>query len=139
MLNPVALQGTEVISVAQFAEQLLEDRPVAIAAGGPELAFQMPLEVGLNVVVIEQRVVHIDEEHGRVGCDHKENSSKYRIRQPGASSHVHRSYGTGQGFAFRVSGPCCARPGDLIVSWVDRPDRITLLTSRYDLYVTGLV
>ena len=86
MLNPVALQGTEVIPVAQFAEQLLEDRPVAIAARGPELAFEMPLEVGLNVVVIEQRVVHIDEEHGRVGCDHKENSSKYRIRQPGASS-----------------------------------------------------
>ena len=65
VLDPIALQGAEVVAVAQIGEELLEDRPVAVAAGRPELAFEMASEIGLDAVVVEQRVVDIDQEDDR--------------------------------------------------------------------------
>ena len=67
MLDPIALQGPEVVAVAQLVEQLLEDRPVAIAAGRAEFAFEMTLQIGLDAVVVEQCVVDVDKEDGLVG------------------------------------------------------------------------
>jgi hypothetical protein len=41
VLDPIALQGSEVVAIAEFYEQLLENSPVAIAADGPEFAFEV--------------------------------------------------------------------------------------------------
>ena len=66
MLDPIALQGAEVVAVAQISEELLEDRPVAVPAGRPELTFEMASEIGLDAVIVQQRVVDIDQEDNRV-------------------------------------------------------------------------
>ena len=60
MLDPVALQGAEIIAIAQISEELFENRPVPVAAGRPELTFKMALEVILDTVVVEQCVVDVD-------------------------------------------------------------------------------
>ena len=70
MLDSITLQSPEVIPVAQLAKQLLEDCPVTVPTGRPELAFEMTPEIGLDAVVVQQRIVHIDEEDGLVRRDH---------------------------------------------------------------------
>ena len=52
MLDPIALQGPEVIAVAQLTKELLEDRPVTVAACRTELAFEMAPEIGLDAVIV---------------------------------------------------------------------------------------
>ena len=63
VLDPVALQGAEIIAIAQFGEQLLENRPVPVAAGSSELTFKVAFDVVLDTVIVEQRIVHIDEKN----------------------------------------------------------------------------
>jgi hypothetical protein len=59
----VVLQRAEVIGIAELGAQLLEDRPIALLPLMPDLAFEMALEVGANTVVVEQRVVDIEQEN----------------------------------------------------------------------------
>ena len=66
MLDPVALQSAEIIAVAQFGEQLLEDCPVPLAAGNSEFAIEVALDIVLNPVVIQQGIVHVDEKNDGV-------------------------------------------------------------------------
>jgi len=47
-LGAIALQRTEVIAIAQFGEQILQDRPVPVTAGRPKFAFQMTLQIQLG-------------------------------------------------------------------------------------------
>src|SRR5262244_3556500 len=63
VLDPVALQGAEIIAIAQLSKELFEDRPVAVAAGGPELTFKVAFEVALDTVIVEERVVHVNEKN----------------------------------------------------------------------------
>jgi hypothetical protein len=63
VLDPVALQGAEIIAVAQVSEELFENRPVSVAAGGPELTFKVALEIILNTVIVEECVVDIDQKN----------------------------------------------------------------------------
>ena len=67
VLDAIPLEGPEVVPVAQLGHQRLEDRPVPVPARRPELPLQMPPEVVLNPVVVQQRVVHVHQEHDRVG------------------------------------------------------------------------
>src|SRR5471030_2965719 len=60
------LQRAEVIDIAQFGAQRFEDVPVTRAAFGAELVFQPRAQVVLDTVVVEQRVVAIDQEHDAV-------------------------------------------------------------------------
>src|SRR4029077_598323 len=60
MLNPITLQSAEVIAIAQFFKEGLEDLPLTVPTSCAKLAFKMLLEVVLNVVVVEQCIVHID-------------------------------------------------------------------------------
>src|SRR4029077_11917248 len=60
VLDAVALQGAEIIAVAQLIEELFENRPVPVAAGRPELTLKVALEVILNAIVVQQRVVDVD-------------------------------------------------------------------------------
>src|ERR1700730_5228271 len=74
VLDPIALQGTEVIPVAQLGHQLFENCPIAVAARRSELALEMAFEIGLDAVVVEPSVVDIDKEDGLVWRDHRKHS-----------------------------------------------------------------
>ena len=61
-LDAVALQGAEVVGVAELGPQLLEDRPVVGAAVGADLGVEVPAQVLGDPIVVEQRVVDVEEE-----------------------------------------------------------------------------
>src|SRR2546425_6042977 len=64
--EPVALQRAQVIRVAQLGAQLFEDCPVPIPARRSELEGKMFPEVVLDEVVVEQRIVAVEEERDTV-------------------------------------------------------------------------
>src|SRR5271165_7287738 len=61
MFGAITLQRSEIISITRFVKKLFEYGPVTITARGPELALKVVPEIVLNVVVIQQCVVHIDQ------------------------------------------------------------------------------
>jgi hypothetical protein len=68
VLDAVALQRAEVVAVAELRHQVLEDRPVAVARAGAVFPLEVAPDVVLDEVVVEQRVVDVDEEDGGVGA-----------------------------------------------------------------------
>src|ERR1700758_2501690 len=62
VFDTVSLQSTEIVPIPQFSEQVLENCPVPIATGGTVPALEVGLDVGLDVVVVEKRIVDIDQE-----------------------------------------------------------------------------
>ena len=65
MLGSVALQGAQIISISELDEERLEDRPVPVARRRAELPLEMAPEVVLDAIVVQQRVVDVDEEDDR--------------------------------------------------------------------------
>src|SRR5438128_1628187 len=63
VLGPVALQRAEIVAIPELDEQRLEDRPVPVTRRGAELTLEMALEVVLNAIVVQQRVVDVDQEN----------------------------------------------------------------------------
>ena len=61
-VGAVALQRAEVVGVAELAAQRLELDPVAIGARDAELAHEVLAQVGDDAVVVEQRVVDVEQE-----------------------------------------------------------------------------
>ena len=57
------MQGTEVIGVSQFAAQLLEDFPVQRGAGFAKFAFEVCGQVFLDTVVVQERVIHVEQKY----------------------------------------------------------------------------
>jgi hypothetical protein len=77
ILQPGAapLQGAEVVGVAELSRQLGVDGPVAVARCRAEILLQARGEIGGEPVVVEQRVVDVEQEHhvvpgGGLGCGH---------------------------------------------------------------------
>src|SRR5689334_15555180 len=70
MLETVALQSSEVVAVAELVEQVLEYLPVAQARAAAVDLLQVFLEILLNRVVVDQRVVNIDEKDDRLSQRH---------------------------------------------------------------------
>ena len=66
VLDAVALEGAEIVAIAQLREQILQDPPIAIARGDAIGPLEMVLQVLLDAVVVEQRVVDVDEEDDRM-------------------------------------------------------------------------
>lgn len=56
----VTLKCAEIISIAQLGEELLENRPVPVSARCPEFTLEVALQVILDPVVVQQRVVDIN-------------------------------------------------------------------------------
>src|SRR3989442_13569273 len=71
MLHPIALQGTEIVRVAQLGSQLLEDGPVPLLPLASHLALEVSLEIGRDGIVVEQRVVDIEQEGNRIRSRHR--------------------------------------------------------------------
>src|ERR1700688_1941205 len=65
MFDSVTLQSAQIIAITQLFEEILEDLPIAVPTGCAELAFEMLSEILLNMVVVEQRIVHVDEKDHR--------------------------------------------------------------------------
>jgi hypothetical protein len=70
VIDAVLLQSAEVVGVADLGAQLFEQGPVALSAFRADVMFEMIAEVAGHGVVVEKRVVDIEEEgdgSGRVG------------------------------------------------------------------------
>ncbi len=74
---PPLLDGTEVVAVAELHEAPLLDRPVRGACVRPVLAVEVALEILADAVVVEERVVDVDEE-GRGRPAHRDILSQLR-------------------------------------------------------------
>ena len=66
-IGTVTLQGAQVVRVSQFVAQSLEDGPVAIRVRDAEFALEMLAQVGDDPVVVEKRVVNVEQEDERRG------------------------------------------------------------------------
>ena len=62
-IEPIALQCAEVVGIAEFDAQGLEDFPIAVGAGCAEFTHQVTAQVGDDAVAVQQRVVHIQQKH----------------------------------------------------------------------------
>ena len=67
--DPVALQCAQVVDVSELVPQFFKNVPVAVARGGPVCLCQMFLQIGLHAVVVDERVVDVEQEDntGRSG------------------------------------------------------------------------
>src|SRR5271170_7528885 len=72
MLGAKALQGSQIVAVAQYREQILQDPPIAIAGLTSVGAFEVVLQILLHAVVIEQRVIDVYQEDNRMNPYHSE-------------------------------------------------------------------
>ena len=61
VFHPEALQRAEIVRVAQLAAQLLEELPVALVLPVADLLRQVAAHVGHHVIVVDQRVVDVEE------------------------------------------------------------------------------
>src|SRR5262249_25860972 len=72
--------------------QLFKDRPIVVAAGGAEFAFEMALQIGLDPVVVQQCIVDIDQEDDRLGtCHGKYSGGAQDSRMRGSRSASDRA------------------------------------------------
>jgi len=62
VFQPVALERSQVVGIAQLPAQRLEQRPVALLALGADLLVQELFQVLGDPVVVEERVVDVEEE-----------------------------------------------------------------------------
>jgi len=62
VLEPVALQRTQIIDVSQFAAQLLKNYPVSVASDDPVRLFQVLFKMSLHAIVVDERVVNVEQE-----------------------------------------------------------------------------
>src|SRR6185312_10211644 len=60
----------EIVRVPELRAQRLEDGPVAIAPSTPELPLEVPAQVTLHGVVVEQRIIDVEQEYDRRGLRH---------------------------------------------------------------------
>ena len=58
----IALQRAEVVGVAELVPELLEQLPVPAAAVLADLRIEMRAQIGGDAIVVEQRVVDVEEE-----------------------------------------------------------------------------
>jgi len=62
MFGSIPLQSTEVIRIAQFGPQFLENAPIFLRSLRADFAGEMALQICCHSVVIQQRVVYVEQE-----------------------------------------------------------------------------
>jgi hypothetical protein len=68
--RPEPLEGAEVVGVPELLAQLLEDLPVVLLELVTEVRDEVRAKILDDAVVVEERVVHVEEEHGSPGFGH---------------------------------------------------------------------
>jgi len=66
VLDAEILESADIVAVAQLRHQILQDPPIAIARGDAISPLEMILQVLLDPVVVDQRVVYIDKKDDRM-------------------------------------------------------------------------
>ena len=61
--DPEALQRAEVVGVAELLPQLFEQREILARLLWPDLAVEIVVEILRDAIVVEQRVVDVEQEH----------------------------------------------------------------------------
>src|SRR5215475_9893311 len=62
MFHAIALEGPEIVAIPELHEQVLQDSPITLAGGEAKGTLKMILQVLLNLIVIEQRIIRVDED-----------------------------------------------------------------------------
>ena len=70
MIDPVALQRAQIVRVAELGAQLLEIIPVALLLLVADVALEIALHVGNDVVVVDQRVIDVKQKNNMF-CGHR--------------------------------------------------------------------
>jgi hypothetical protein len=60
MFVPITLQSAKIISIAELFEEIIENLRVTVPTSCAALALKVFIQVVLNVIVVEQCIVHID-------------------------------------------------------------------------------
>ena len=82
-----ALQRGEVVGDAGFLAHRCVQCPIAVALRDAESALEMRTEVGAEAVVVEQRVVHVEQPYGRCVVQHGGLFSLTGSRQPSSPAN----------------------------------------------------
>ena len=92
MFRAEPLQCAQVVRIAEFATEVLEDSPIILRGLMAELAPDMTPEVFDDAVVVEQRVVHVEKENDfaprKNGLLHNDTSRKGGCRAVDLSSSM---------------------------------------------------
>ena len=59
MSRPIPLQGPKIIGITEFLPQLLEELPIIPRAPRPDAGLEKFFQVGGDLIVAQQRVVHV--------------------------------------------------------------------------------
>ena len=62
MFDPIPLERPQIVGVAEFRSQPLEDCPVVFLPFAPHRLFKMALEVGSHPIIVEEGVVDVRTE-----------------------------------------------------------------------------
>lgn len=81
VLDAIALQRTEIVSIPQLCEQILENGPVPITTSGSVLVLEMGFDIGLDVIVVEKRIVDIDQEDDLIYRSYPYATSRTRLQR----------------------------------------------------------
>src|SRR5690606_4576233 len=90
-LDAVALQGAEIIGVAALGAQLLEDLPIAPLSLPADLGDEVRAKVGGDRVVVEERVVNVDQRDHRMARHAPLYTRRTRRPRPRAAGAVPRA------------------------------------------------
>ena len=60
LLEAITLLGAEIIGIAEFRAQLLENATVSLACLEAKGMFEVISQILFDAVVVQQRIVHID-------------------------------------------------------------------------------
>src|SRR5438094_10509142 len=82
VLYAIALERAEVVGVAELGAERLADRPVSLLPLRPDLARQVALQVGGDAVVVDERVVDVEQEDDRAACSHHRVACRSQSRNP---------------------------------------------------------
>jgi hypothetical protein len=63
VVDTVTLQGAEIIGIAKFGTQRLENAPVLPGTLWPDLAMQVLAQIVDHAIVVEERIVDIEQEN----------------------------------------------------------------------------
>jgi hypothetical protein len=70
-LASIPLQGAQVVNVTEFASQLFENLKVPVAGRHAACAFQVLPGIGLNAIIVDERVVDIEQKDDIRPLDHR--------------------------------------------------------------------
>jgi hypothetical protein len=66
MFDAEALKRPDIVAIAQLRHQTLKDRPIALAGSETIGLLKMVLQILLDSIIVDQRVVYVDEEDDRM-------------------------------------------------------------------------